>query len=80
MTTQVCKLYAKLDIRIETEQVPTISANQVRVAIGAGGICGSDLHYFLDGGFGPVRVKQPIVLGHEIAGRVVEICGDSHGL
>ena len=36
-----------------------------------GGICGSDLHYFHAGGFGTVRVKQPMVLGHEIAGRVL---------
>ena len=40
-----------------------------------GGICGSDLHYFLDGGFGPVRVREPIILGHEASG-VVEAVGE----
>ena len=48
------------------------ASGQVRVAIAAGGICGSDLHYFVDGGFGTVRVKEPMVLGHEIAGTIVE--------
>ena len=43
---------------------------QVQVRIGAGGICGSDLHYYHQGGFGTVRIQQPMVLGHEIAGTV----------
>ena len=38
----------------------------------AGGICGSDLHYYQDGGFGPVRVREPIIAGHEASGRVVQ--------
>ena len=45
----------------------------VKVRIRAGGICGSDLHYFLHGGFGTVRLKQPMILGHEIAGEVMEV-------
>lgn len=44
--------------------------NQVQVRIGAGGICGSDLHYYHQGGFGVIRIKHPMVLGHEIAGTV----------
>ncbi|MDP3335637.1 MAG: L-idonate 5-dehydrogenase, partial [Rhodoferax sp.] len=35
-----------------------------------GGICGSDLHYYQDGGFGTVRIKQPMALGHEFSGTV----------
>jgi len=41
-----------------------------------GGICGSDLHYFNHGGFGTVRIKEPMVLGHEVAG-VVTATGSS---
>jgi L-idonate 5-dehydrogenase len=41
-----------------------------------GGICGSDLHYFNHGGFGTVRLKEPMVLGHEVAGRVAEVGAD----
>ncbi len=41
----------------------------------AGGICGSDLHYYQDGGFGPVRVREPIIAGHEASG-FIEAIGD----
>ncbi|MAW86020.1 MAG: L-idonate 5-dehydrogenase [Phyllobacteriaceae bacterium] len=70
MQTRVCRLHDKHDIRIETDTVGEPGPGQVLVAIGAGGICGSDLHYFHDGGFGPIRVKEPIILGHEVAGTV----------
>ena len=73
MRTRVCRLHAKGDIRVETEPVPPPGAGEVLVAIGAGGICGSDLHYFQDGGFGPVRVREPIILGHEAAGTVIAV-------
>ena len=70
METRACVLHAVKDLRIESVPVAEMGDNQVLVRIGAGGICGSDLHYYLDGGFGVVRVKQPMVLGHEVAGTV----------
>lgn len=70
MKTRVCRLHAKGDLRIEELPVAEPGAGEVLVAMGAGGICGSDLHYFQDGGFGPIRVKEPIILGHEVAGTV----------
>ena len=41
-----------------------------------GGICGSDLHYYNHGGFGTVRLREPMILGHEIAGTVAEVAPD----
>ena len=73
--TRVCRLYGKGDLRLETDTVAEPAAGEVRVAVRAGGICGSDLHYYQDGGFGPITVKQPIILGHEVAG-IVEALGD----
>ncbi|MDY8110317.1 L-idonate 5-dehydrogenase [Fulvimarina sp. 2208YS6-2-32] len=70
MTTRVARLHAKHDIRLETTEPGKPGPGEVLLAMGAGGICGSDLHYFHDGGFGPVRVKEPIILGHEAAGTV----------
>ena len=70
MQTRLCRLYGKKDIRIETTDVTAPDAREVLVQIGVGGICGSDLHYYQDGGFGPIRVQEPIVLGHEVAGTV----------
>ncbi|MEL7172175.1 MAG: alcohol dehydrogenase catalytic domain-containing protein, partial [Pseudomonadota bacterium] len=43
---------------------------QVLVRMARGGICGSDLHYYLHGGFGAVRLREPMILGHEVAGYV----------
>ena len=64
-------LHAPRDLRVEfCEPAAAPGPGEVRVRIGAGGICGSDLHYFLHGGFGAVRLKEPMILGHEIAGTV----------
>jgi L-idonate 5-dehydrogenase len=43
------------------------------VRLGAGGICGSDLHYFAEGGVGDFRLREPMILGHEGAGQVVRV-------
>lgn len=61
-------IHAAHDLRIEERPQPEVEPTDVLVAIKAGGICGSDLHYYHDGGFGTVRVRHPMALGHEIAG------------
>lgn len=76
LRTRVCRLHAAHDLRVETDTVHAPGPGEVLVTIAAGGICGSDLHYFHHGGFGPVRVKEPIILGHEIAGTVVAVGKD----
>ena len=63
-------IHAPKDLRVEACDVPALGPRDVRVAIEAGGICGSDLHYYHHGGFGTVRVREPMVLGHEVAGMV----------
>lgn len=67
-------IHAERDLRVEETTVPELGPLDVRVRIKAGGICGSDLHYYLHGGFGTVRVREPMILGHEIAG-VVDAVG-----
>ena len=69
-TTEAVVLHGPRDLRIETREVGAPGPGEVAVRVGAGGICGSDLHYFLDGGFGTIRVREPIILGHEVAGTV----------
>lgn len=66
-------IHAAKDLRVEERPAGAPGPGQVGIAIGAGGICGSDLHYYNHGGFGTIRVKQPMVLGHEVAGTVTEI-------
>jgi len=63
------------DLRIEERETPTLGAGQVLVRLAAGGICGSDLHYYNHGGFGAIRLREPMILGHEVAGHV-EAIGD----
>ena len=73
MKTRVARLYAAHDLRVEDDDTPAPAPGQVLLAMAAGGICGSDLHYFHDGGFGPVRVREPIISGHEASGRVAAL-------
>jgi L-idonate 5-dehydrogenase len=63
------------DLRIEDRNVGALGPGEVEVRVMAGGICGSDLHYFNHGGFGAIRVIDPMILGHEVAG-VVAAVGD----
>jgi D-xylulose reductase len=51
----------------------TVGPEDVRVAIRTVGVCGSDVHYYTHGKIGPFVVKEPMVLGHEAAGTVVEV-------
>lgn len=63
-------IHAAKDLRIEDRELESLGKGQVEVAIEAGGICGSDLHYYNHGGFGTVRVREPMILGHEVAGTI----------
>ena len=56
------------DIDIEEHLGP----HDVRIKITHVGVCGSDVHYYLNGKLGPFVVKEPMVLGHEASGVVIE--------
>ena len=69
-------IHAAGDLRVEDVPTPEVGPGQLRVRVRAGGICGSDLHYFQHGGFGTIRVLHPMVLGHEVAGMIEEVAAD----
>ncbi len=73
-------IHAPKDLRVEPVSEQDFGPQDVRVRIEAGGICGSDLHYFNHGGSGFIRIKQPMVLGHEVAGTVVETGAEVTGV
>ncbi len=66
-------IHGPKDLRIEEVAANPLGPRDVRVRIEAGGICGSDLHYYHHGGFGTIRLQEPMALGHEISGMVEEI-------
>ena len=72
-------IHAPGDLRVEDCPTPAVEAGQVRVRVRTGGICGSDLHYYQHGGFGTIRIQQPMVLGHEIAGVIDEVGAGAAG-
>ncbi len=73
-------IHAARDLRIEEREPEALGPGQVRIRLAAGGVCGSDLHYYNHGGFGTVRLREPMILGHEVSGHVVECAPDVAGL
>lgn len=79
---KACVLHKKEDLRFEDIAEPQITEDhEVKVKIQAGGICGSDQHYYLEGGIGSaIVVREPIVIGHEGCGIVEEVGAKVQGI
>ena len=63
-------IHAARDLRIENRAEETPGPGQMRLRLATGGVCGSDLHYYNHGGFGAVRLREPMILGHEVSAYV----------
>jgi D-xylulose reductase len=71
---QALVLERKGELSIREIALPTeVGPNDVKIGIHTVGICGSDVHYYEYGAIGPFVVKEPMVLGHEASGTVVEV-------
>ena len=68
-----CVAHGAGDLRVEERPDPAPAAGEISVEIALGGICGSDLHYYHRGAVGEFRIREPLVLGHEVAGRVARL-------
>ena len=66
-----CVVHGAMDLRVDELADPVPGPGQSLVEIAYGGICGSDLHYYHRGAVGDFRLRQPMVLGHEVVGTVV---------
>ena len=67
------KIHGPLDLRIEDHPVDDLEPNQVEINVAIGGICGTDLHYYKHGGFGQIKLREPMILGHEVSGFISKI-------
>ena len=68
------KLYAPRDLRIETVEEPGAPGpGHVKIRVKAVGVCGSDLHNYLDFRIGDTQISKPVILGHEFAGEIIAV-------
>ncbi len=58
-------------LKVENIANPTVPKGWALVKVRAAGVCGTELHFLVDG-LMPLA-KSPFILGHEIAGEVVEV-------
>jgi L-idonate 5-dehydrogenase len=61
------------DLRVDERPDPTPGPGEVLIAMEWGGVCGSDLSYWRHGASGTAVLSQPLVLGHEVAGRIAAV-------
>lgn len=67
-------IHAAKDLRLEERPDEAPGQGQLGLRLATGGVCGSDLHYYNHGGFGAVRLREPMILGHEVSA-IVETVG-----
>lgn len=78
MLAAVC--YGREDVRIEAGATREPGPDEVRVAVSFGGICGSDIHYYRHGAVGDFALREPMVLGHEVSGVILDVGSNVKGL
>lgn len=69
---RAARLHGPGDLRVADEPTPAVAPDHELVRVEAVGICGSDLHWFDEGAIGDAAVDEPLVIGHEFAGRIAE--------
>lgn len=69
------------ELSLRDIEIPeTVGPHDVKIALHTVGVCGSDVHYYDTGAIGQFVVREPMVLGHEAAGTVIEIGSDVKSL
>ncbi len=66
-------VHAANDLRIDDVPDPVCGPDDVLVEMEWGGICGSDLAYVKTGLSGTAQLRDPLILGHEVGGKVAEV-------
>ncbi len=75
-TMRASVLLGARSIEMQERPVPVPRADEVLVRVRSVGVCGSDVHYYKEGRIGGYVVEQPLILGHEVSGVVVDVGSD----
>ncbi|MCX7680839.1 MAG: NAD(P)-dependent alcohol dehydrogenase [Anaerolineae bacterium] len=71
-TIRAARLYAIRDLRLDSVPMPVPGPGEVLLKVASVGVCGSDVHYYLEGRIGPQVVASPIIPGHEFSAWVAQ--------
>ncbi|CAM3930766.1 L-idonate 5-dehydrogenase [Bordetella tumulicola] len=71
--TLACRIHGARDLRLEADDEAPLAPTDVELRLGAAGICGSDLHYYLHGRVGAFVIREPLIPGHEASGVVLRV-------
>lgn len=72
-TMRASVLTARRTIEMQERPVPRPGPGEVLIRVRSVGVCGSDVHYYTDMRIGDFVVEEPLVLGHEVSGVVVDV-------
>ena len=68
----IAEVIAPREMRLVEQEIAEPAPGEVQVRVKAVGVCGSDLHSYMEGGIGDMGNQYPMVLGHEPTGTVVK--------
>ncbi|GAA2015574.1 NAD(P)-dependent alcohol dehydrogenase [Nakamurella flavida] len=75
-TMRAAVLTGQQALSVKEVPTPAYAADEVLIEVAAVGVCGSDTHYFRHGRIGDFVVDAPLILGHELSGRIVAVGAD----
>lgn len=79
-TMSTVRLHGAHDLRLHDEPRPAARKEEVMLRVEAVSVCGSDMHYYTEGGIGPAVIRTPMTPGHEFAATVTGGTGEAYGL
>ena len=72
-TMRASVLLEKQRIEMQERPVPRPAPDEVLIQVRSVGVCGSDVHYYKEGRIADFIVEQPLILGHEVSGVIVDV-------
>jgi L-iditol 2-dehydrogenase len=70
---RACRLYGVRNLQLEDLPRPLPGPGEVLLQVASAGVCGSDMHYYLEGRIANAVITTPLVLGHEFSAWVAEL-------